>query len=49
MLGAVTTGAHGAVSVPPKSDELTATGNNDWKLGMDLIDTCVDTYESSAT
>lgn len=49
MLGATTTGAYGPVSVPPKTGELTATGESDWKLGLDLVDTCVDTYESSAT
>ena len=49
MLGATTTGAHGAVSVPPQPGEFTATGESDWKLGVDLVDTCIDTYESSAT
>jgi hypothetical protein len=49
LLGAATTGTTGTVSVPPQRTELTPTGKADWALGADLIDTCVDTYMSTAT
>ncbi|KAF9480359.1 glycoside hydrolase family 47 protein [Pholiota conissans] len=50
MLGAATTGTvKGTVSIPPKREELTAVGKADWKLGLDLIETCVDTYMSTET
>ncbi|KAH9487353.1 Mannosyl-oligosaccharide 1,2-alpha-mannosidase [Psilocybe cubensis] len=47
MLGATTTAASGSsVSVPPRPEELTPTGQKDWQLGHDLIETCVDTYDT---
>jgi hypothetical protein len=49
MLGAVTTGADGPVSVPPKPSELSKAAQRDWLLGYELIETCMDTYSSSAT
>ncbi|KAF9481228.1 glycoside hydrolase family 47 protein [Pholiota conissans] len=49
MLGAITTGATGPVSVPPKPSELSEAAQKDWLLGSELIETCMDTYTSSAT
>ena len=50
MLGATMTEAQGSfVSVPPAASELSAKGRRDWKTGSDLIDTCVDTYQETAT
>lgn len=48
MLGATTTGAlveH--VSIPPKSDELTQSGLRDWKTGVELIKTCMNTHDTA--
>lgn len=49
MLGAVTTGAISPqqISVPPKPSELTEVGTRDWLTGRALIETCMDTYNSS--
>jgi len=48
MLGATTTESVASpVSVPPLASELTETGQKDWKLGFELINTCMDTYESA--
>ncbi|PPQ73267.1 hypothetical protein CVT26_015225 [Gymnopilus dilepis] len=48
MLGATTTGLVGtSVSVPPLPDELTETGQRDWKLGYELIETCMDTHKTA--
>ncbi|KAF8972460.1 glycoside hydrolase family 47 protein [Flammula alnicola] len=48
MLGATTTGAAGSsVSVPPRPSELTSAGQRDWKLGYELIETCMDTYTTA--
>lgn len=49
MLGATTTGTNGTLSFPPKLSEFSEEASEDWKLGEELIDTCVDTYTSSAT
>ncbi|KII94300.1 glycoside hydrolase family 47 protein [Plicaturopsis crispa FD-325 SS-3] len=48
MLGATTTGAivH-PVSIPPKADELSAQGMRDWKTGVELIKTCMDTHDTA--
>jgi len=48
MLGAVTTGSvvdH--VSIPPKHDELTSQGRRDWRTGVELIRTCMDTHKTA--
>lgn len=48
MLGATVTGAAvDQVSVPPRPDELTANGLRDWKTGVELIRTCMDTYDTA--
>ena len=48
MLGATTTEAiHETISVPPRPGQLTPTGQKDWKLGVELLKTCVDTYDSA--
>jgi len=48
MLGATTTGALGSnVSIPPRTSELTPTGRKDWQLGYELIETCMDTYNTA--
>jgi endoplasmic reticulum Man9GlcNAc2 1,2-alpha-mannosidase len=48
MLGAVTTEAKTAhVSLPPHPSELTEVGTRDWLTGRALIETCMDTYNSS--
>lgn len=48
MLGAIATGSiSSSVSMPPLASELTEAGQKDWKLGVELIDTCMDTYETS--
>ncbi|KAJ7061677.1 glycoside hydrolase family 47 protein [Mycena amicta] len=47
MLGAVT--VHKVVetvSVPPKEHELSEAGRKDWSAGVELIETCVDTYRT---
>lgn len=47
MLGATLTGAYEEhVSIPPKPKELTAIGQRDWKTGMELIKTCMDTHDT---
>ncbi|KIY50426.1 glycoside hydrolase [Fistulina hepatica ATCC 64428] len=48
MLGATTAGAlvH-PVSIPPQADELTDSGRRDWKNGIDLIDSCLYTHNTS--
>ena len=48
MLGATTTGSIASpVSVPPLASELTESGQKDWKLGFELINTCMNTYETA--
>lgn len=48
MLGATTAGALvPPVSVPPKASEFSATGQRDWTTGVNLIETCVDTYRTA--
>ncbi|KAF4573098.1 mannosyl-oligosaccharide alpha-1,2-mannosidase [Pleurotus pulmonarius] len=47
MLGATTVGAiSGKVSLPPRMEELTPKGQRDWNTGVELLETCVHTYES---
>ena len=48
MLGATRTGAlvH-PVSVPPKPEELSEKGKRDWKTGVDLIQTCMNTHDTA--
>ena len=48
MLGATTTESIASpVSVPPLASELTESGQKDWKLGFELINTCMNTYETA--
>ncbi|KAF5312213.1 hypothetical protein D9619_003686 [Psilocybe cf. subviscida] len=48
MLGATTTGATGDnVSVPPRPSELTSSAQKDWKVGYELLETCIDTYKTA--
>ncbi|KAJ7134642.1 glycoside hydrolase [Mycena epipterygia] len=48
MLGATTAGAlvH-PVSVPPRPEELSEEGKRDWKTGLNLIKTCMDTHSTA--
>ncbi|KAJ7505305.1 glycoside hydrolase [Mycena galericulata] len=48
MLGATTAGAlvH-PVSIPPRPEELSEAGKRDWKTGMSLIKTCMDTHSTA--
>lgn len=47
MLGAARSRAFvEAVSVPPLASELSDAGKNDWNLGYELLETCIDTYDS---
>jgi hypothetical protein len=48
MLGATT--AHALVhpvSIPPKPEELTDIGNRDWKTGVELVKTCMQTHDTA--
>jgi hypothetical protein len=48
MLGATTSGARtNTVSIPPRSEELLPEGQRDWKTGVDLLETCMNTHETS--
>jgi len=48
MLGATTTESIvSSVSTPPLARELTEAGQKDWKLGVELINTCMDTHETA--
>ena len=48
MLGATTTESIvSLVSTPPLARELTEAGQKDWKLGVELINTCMDTHETA--
>ncbi|KAJ7473984.1 glycoside hydrolase family 47 protein [Mycena latifolia] len=49
MLGATTAGARtpGAVSVPPRMDELTKTGQRDWNTGVELLEGCMETHRTA--
>ncbi|KAG6828994.1 hypothetical protein H0H92_006066 [Tricholoma furcatifolium] len=50
LLGSTTSGSSALqVSVPPLEEELTAQARRDWKTGIDLIETCMDTYKRTAT
>ncbi|KAJ7288328.1 glycoside hydrolase family 47 protein [Mycena rebaudengoi] len=45
LLGATTTGALvQPVSIPPRPEELSESGKRDWKTGISLIKTCMDTH-----
>ncbi|KAF8079215.1 glycoside hydrolase [Lyophyllum atratum] len=48
MLGATKTGAlvH-PVSVPPRDKELSASGKRDWKTGVELLKTCMNTHDTA--
>ncbi|KAF7365199.1 Glycoside hydrolase family 47 protein [Mycena venus] len=48
LLGATTAGAlvH-PVSIPPKPEELSEAGKRDWKTGINLIKTCMDTHSTA--
>ncbi|KAF8798349.1 glycoside hydrolase family 47 protein [Phlegmacium glaucopus] len=48
MLGATTTGSiASSVSTPPLASELSESGQKDWKLGYEIINTCMDTHETA--
>ncbi|KAF8880626.1 glycoside hydrolase, partial [Infundibulicybe gibba] len=48
MLGATTSGALSPkVSIPPKMEELTPHGQRDWKTGVELLETCMYTHQTS--
>ncbi|KAJ6505372.1 glycoside hydrolase family 47 protein [Mycena sanguinolenta] len=51
MLGATTVharpSASGAVSIPPTETQLSPVGQRDWTTGVNLIETCVDTYRTA--
>ncbi len=48
MLGATTSGAaKRIVSIPPRLEELTPQGQRDWQTGVDLLETCMDTHQTS--
>ncbi|KAI0066648.1 glycoside hydrolase [Artomyces pyxidatus] len=47
ILGATRTGALvQPVSIPPRPEELTDRGRRDWKTGMELIQTCMNTHDT---
>ncbi|KAK7007870.1 alpha-1,2-mannosidase [Favolaschia claudopus] len=51
MLGATTAGARlspQSVSVPPKMSDFTPVGQRDWMTGVNLVETCVDTYRTAS-
>jgi len=49
MLGATTAGARtrGAVSIPPRMNELTKTGQRDWNTGVELLEGCMATHQTA--
>ncbi|KAJ6613317.1 glycoside hydrolase family 47 protein [Mycena sp. CBHHK59/15] len=47
MLGATTTALVHPVSVPPRPEELSEAGKRDWKTGVNLIKTCMDTHDTA--
>ena len=48
MLGATTADALiGTVSIPPKAEELTEQGRRDWRNGVELIRTCMETHDTA--
>ena len=50
MLGATTTGVKSTpVSIPPKMSELTAVGQRDWKTGVELLETCMNTHQTETS
>ncbi|KIK62059.1 glycoside hydrolase family 47 protein [Collybiopsis luxurians FD-317 M1] len=40
-------GNEGAVSIPPKANELTEVGKRDWETGVELLETCMGTHETA--
>lgn len=47
MLGATTSGAVGdEVSIPPHPVELTPEAKRDWRVGVELIRTCMATHKT---
>ncbi|KIK02208.1 glycoside hydrolase family 47 protein [Laccaria amethystina LaAM-08-1] len=49
MLGATHTGAvtRQPISIPPLLEELAENGRRDWKTGVELIKTCMDTHDTA--
>ena len=50
MLGAIRTGILSEterVSVPPHPDELSEIGKRDWKTGVELVRTCMNTHDTA--
>lgn len=48
MLGATTAGALVAdVSIPPRAEQLTPEARRDWRVGVELIRTCMETHRTS--
>ena len=47
MLGATATGARvRSVPMPPTASDLSIVGKRDWMTGSQLIETCMDTYDT---
>ena len=48
MLGAATSGAVSLpVNIPPRASELTPQAQRDWKTGVELIETCMQTHDTA--
>ena len=48
MLGAATSGAVSLpVTIPPRASELTPQAQRDWKTGVELIETCMQTHDTA--
>ncbi|KAG6860344.1 hypothetical protein C0995_012457 [Termitomyces sp. Mi166 len=48
MLGATRTGALvDKVSIPPRDNDLSPVGKRDWKNGVELVKTCMDTHDTA--
>ena len=48
MLGATTARAVvDQVSIPPKASELTREGRRDWRVGAELVRTCMETHNTA--
>ena len=47
MLGATVTGGQvRSVPIPPTAPDLSSVGKRDWMTGSQLIETCMDTYDT---
>ena len=47
MLGATTAGAVAEnVTIPPHPTQLTPDGKRDWRIGVELIRTCMETHKT---